>query len=280
MDTDGLRRWTEDEFRNVARGLNDFDTLFNPTPRGYIGGLVLSTAGASATFTCAAGVARDSTNVGDLVLTAALAKTTAAWVVGAGNGSFDGTGAGPSATAFWYHVHLIKRLDTGIVDVLTSLSATAPTLPAGYNLFRRIGSLQTNGVFQWIKFIQDGDVFTWDAPLRDVSVVNPGIAAVTRALSTPLGIRTQAYLGTGFVAATPATDNPGQIFLSDLSIADTVPQTAPSFMTFSSPSQGAATIYVFTNTNSQIRSRIAISTAGTTFFINTMGWIDRRGKDA
>ncbi len=92
LDTDGLRRWTEDEFRNVARGLNDFGALFDPTPRGYIAGLTLSTAGASITFTCAAGVARDSTNVGDLVLAAALAKTTAAWAVGNAAGSFDGTG--------------------------------------------------------------------------------------------------------------------------------------------------------------------------------------------
>jgi hypothetical protein len=68
-----------------------------------------------------------------------------------------------------YHAYLIKRPDTGVVDVLTSVSATAPTLPTNYMLFRRVGSMKTNGSFQWIKFIQQGNVFYWDSPTLDVT---------------------------------------------------------------------------------------------------------------
>ena len=42
-----------------------------------------------------------------------------------------------------YYVYLIKRVDTDVVDAIFSASATAPTLPTNYTLFRRIGSIST-----------------------------------------------------------------------------------------------------------------------------------------
>lgn len=243
--------------------------------RGHLWGLTLSTAGASATFSVSSGEAADSVPSDLMTLSSAISKTTSAWAVGSGNGALD---TASIAASTWYHVHLIKRPDTGVVDVLISLSATAPTLPANYTIFRRIGSMKTNGSSQWTKFIQDGNVFMLDVPVSDVSAANPGTAAVTRTLANiPLGIRVQAYVSAGFTASV-STDNPGQIYLSDLSVADTAASGVPNFMAYQSPTAGAGMVYVFTNTSSQIRSRVAVSTAGTTLTIVSFGWIDTRGR--
>jgi hypothetical protein len=247
--------------------------------RGWIAGLMLSTAGASASFGVAAGEAADSTTADLLQLASAYTKTTAAWAVGSGAGALD---TGAIAAAAWYHVFLIKRVDTGVVDVLVSLSATAPTLPANYTLFRRIGSMLT-AASQWRKFVQGGDTFSWDVPVADVSALNPGTAAVTRTLSTPLGVRVEAITWVAF-AANATTDNPAAILLSDLAVSDQAPSiNLSSFMCYSSTvvigNTGGVT-RVFTNTSSQIRSRLQISGTNTTLVITTFGWVDRRGKDA
>lgn len=250
--------------------------------KGYIYGLALSTAGSSSSFGVAAGEASDSTGSALMALASAYTKTTSAWAVGTGNGSLD---AGSIANTTWYHVHLIKRVDTGVVDVLISTSATAPTLPTNYTLSRRIGSMKTNGSAQWMKFVQDGDVFTWDTPTLDVSVVNPGTAAVTRALSVPLGVRVEAHIFAAAIATSSNTDLPIAIYISDLSTADVTPGfSSAATIECYLPALAQASAFggqarVMTNTSSQIRSRLQASTAGTQFGIQTFGWRDRRGRD-
>lgn len=95
-------------------------------PRGYIDGLTLSTAGSSASFGIAAGLATAVTTNYPMSLGTAYTKTTSAWAVGTGNGSLD---TGTIATSTGYHVYLIERTDTGVVDVLTSQApGTASTV--------------------------------------------------------------------------------------------------------------------------------------------------------
>ena len=65
-------------------------------------------------------------------------RLDAAWSVGSGNGGLDTGSVSASAN---YHVFLIQRSDTGVVDALFSLSATAPTMPTNYDRKRRIGSI-------------------------------------------------------------------------------------------------------------------------------------------
>jgi hypothetical protein len=86
--------------------------------RSYLAGLTLSTAGSSATFSVAAGVAADSTNADMMTLSGSISKTTSSWTAGSGNGALD---TGAIANNTWYHAYLIKRTDTQIVDVLISL---------------------------------------------------------------------------------------------------------------------------------------------------------------
>jgi microcystin-dependent protein len=86
---------------------------------------------------------RNSTNVTDMVLSAALTKQIdAAWAVGTGAGGMDTGAVGATST---YYVYLISSADgVTLVDALFSLSATAPTMPGGYTLFRMIGALRTD----------------------------------------------------------------------------------------------------------------------------------------
>jgi hypothetical protein len=68
-------------------------------------------------------------------------KVNTNWAVGNGSGGLD-TGT-VSATAN-YHVWLIQRSDTGVVDALFSLSGTAPAMPASYDRKRRLGIVVRN----------------------------------------------------------------------------------------------------------------------------------------
>lgn len=251
--------------------------------RGYMHGLGLSTAGGVNTFTAAAGVATDSTNSAMLTLSAPLLKGYAAWAAGSG-GALD---TGTATINTWYHAYVIQRPDTGVVDIAISLSASAPVfgvnIPAAYTLFRRLGAMKINPSSLWTKFIQDGDTFIWDLPTADINAANPGTAAVTRTINTPPGVRVEGIFMVGFSAAV-AADNPAAILLTDLALADTSPGVQyAGFYCYASGTlinNAGGQVRVFTNTSSQIRSRIQISAAGTSLFITTFGWIDRRGRDS
>ena len=252
----------------------------NTVPRSYLAGLTLSAAGSTATFGIAAGQATDSTNVSTLLLASAYTKTTSAWAVGSGNGGID-TGAVANAT--WYHVYLIKRVDTGVVDVIFSTGASAPTLPTSYTLYRRIGSMLTNGSAQWVAFIQDGDLFQWLAPVADISASNPGTSAVTRALTVPLGLNVLANVQFGVVNVGSGGFSFG--YISDLATTDTAPSgggisdTSTVANATGAVTGSAGRVSVRTNTSRQIRSRISFSDGSVSVNIYTLGWTDRRGRD-
>ena len=251
--------------------------------QGYINGLTLSTTGSN-TYTVSAGSATDNNNAAFIVLVTALNKTTGAWVLGSGNGALD---AGTIAINTWYHAFIIQRPDTGVVASCITLNisgcATGGFIPAAYTQQRRVGSMKTDGSFLWTKFIQDGSDFTWDTSVVETPTVNQGTAAVTRTLAgTPAGIRVKANLWVNYSAASGVTDNPGAILVSDLTNANVAPAAgvAGTFQTLSTianaSTQGGAQASVYTNISAQVRTRLAVSTAGTTLNITTIGWTDNR----
>ena len=245
------------------------------TQRGYLFGLTLSTAGSSATLAVAAGMAAESTGAVVMSLLAALTKTTAAWAVGNGYGALD---TGVIANSTWYHVHMILRTDTNVVDVLISLSATAPTLPSPYTLFRRIGSLLTNASSQWTLFSQIGDEFLWNVPFADVQADTLGTASKFYVLTVPTGLQVRARIrgqmfsaAVGNAALVTSPDESVQAangtgFLGNL--------TVKNFST--SAGNGWGDVTVRTSTSAQVR---AVGSASCTFYVITYGWYDRRGRD-
>lgn len=144
-------------------------------PRTYIQGLTYINAVADVTndITVAIGCAMEGTNVRMLVLAAALTKRLdAAWVVGDNQGGLDTGSIGNSE----YYIWLIQRSDTGVVDVLFSLSATAPTMPTNYTFKRVIGWFKRTGAVNLPLITQEGGggalVFRYVTPISDVALAN------------------------------------------------------------------------------------------------------------
>lgn len=254
----------------------------NPsTPRGFIDGLTLSNNGADAAkdIDIAAGVARDGGDAADMVLAATLVKQIdASWAVGTNQGGLDGTEsvAGTPDADTWYHVWLIRRSDTGVVDVLFSESATAPTMPADYDQKRRIGAVLTDATPDIIAFFQDGDVFRWDVRVLDESTAAPGTSGVLLATSVPLGIKVDGlYLFTVYNTAT------GEYIVTSPDETDTVPTTTMYDFETSGGDAERPVIRLTqrTNTSSQIRYRSS-DAALNSLKIFTLGWIDPRGRNA
>ncbi len=264
----------------------------NVFARSHLAGLGMSTAGASTTMSIAAGQAADTTNTALMALTA-IDKTTAAWVVGNAQGGKAETGAAANNT--FYHWYVIRRPDTGVVDVCFSTSATGLTAGSyvsgggnvanAYTQYRRIGSIKTNGSAQWTSFVQDGDMFELVTLVADISSgTAPGTAAITRTLaSVPTGINVIALLqfllmNTGTGAATLG-------YLSDLATTDSTPSisvadTGVAFGGAAGASSQVSTKMVRTNTSAQIRARVSFSDGTVSYLINTLGWIDSRGRNA
>jgi hypothetical protein len=240
-------------------------------PRGVLGGLTLSTAGGSATFAVAAGSATDSTNVRFINLAASISKTTAAWAVGTGNGSLD---TGSITTNGWYHVFLITRLDTGVVDILISLSPTTPTLPTNYTLFRRIGAMATDVSSHWQFFHQLGDNFLWDVTRQDAAAATVQAAGALVTLSVPTGI--QVYASFTYYINYVAPNVYSVLTCPDVTSAAA---SVTNFDSALNPGQlMMAPFSIRTNTAGQIRVRG--DAAGGNYYIITKGWTDTRGRDA
>lgn len=266
LATGVTRTWTAQDKNITPAGLQDTGSA--------LWGCTMSTAGSSTTMSIASGVAVDTTKTIGMALSA-ISKTTSIWAVGTGNGGLD---AGSMANNTWFHFYVIRRPDTGVVDVTFSTNATTPVLPANYTQYRRIGSGLTNGSGQWTKFTQDGDVFTWDVIVQDINTTNPGTSAVSRTLTVPLGVVTYPIIVANVNAVTSATI---YCLLTALNQTATVPAvTGFSLLGSTSAPNGLISFRdIATNTSSQIRSQQSASGASDTFRINTIGWIDYRGRN-
>jgi hypothetical protein len=261
---------------DAAAARTTLGILGSGTPRGYIGGYTLSNnAGGTTAIDVAAGAARDSTNAQDILSSSAITNKIlgTAWAAGNSQGMLD-TGSVSDAT---YHIYAIRKDSDGSVDVLASLSASSPTMPAGYTYFRRIGSIvRSSGAIRL--FVQDGDVFMWRVPVHEGSFNNPGTSAVTRTLSTPTGVRVRAII----VSELLDTANDCWVYYSDLSQTDSVVNATQLFSGMSTAAADYGTLYaqIFTNTSAQIRSRVNQSTSSTNVYLQTHGWIDTRGRES
>src|SRR6266436_4793738 len=244
--------------------------------RGYVGGLILS-GGGSQTLTTNTGVATSDDNTTFMSLGSTYTKTFASWLVGSGNGGLD---TGTIAINTWYHVFLIERIDTGVVDVLISLSPTAPTLPASYTKQRRIGSIRTDATPNIIAFGQNGDEFLWSVPFVDVNSTSTGTAAVTATLTVPTGVKVTALANWGASPAGGATQP--SLLITSLDQADTAPTTTITTIGIDTASATsiAAPAQTRTNTSAQVRYRASKSSANITISAATMGWLDTRGRFA
>lgn len=128
----------------------------------YIMGMRLAYASAT-TMTVATGQCRNSTNVNDIVIDTAVTINTAT------NGA-GGLDQGAMANDTFYAVYAIGD-STGFESGSAIISAdlTSPLMPAGYDMFFRIGYIKSSGAAAILPFRQDGvsmDRWMWyDAPI-------------------------------------------------------------------------------------------------------------------
>lgn len=249
------------------------DIITPPPPKGYLYGLTLSNNGADITndIDIAAGdAASDASTPTLLTLAASLTKRLdAAWTVGSGSGGLD-TGSIGNNT---YHVWIIQRSDTLVVDALFSVSATAPTMPTNYDRKRRIGSfVRSSGSIR--RFSQMGDEFLYFAPLEDVSVTTlvaaPGTAFTLG--SIPTGIRVTALI-TAEMSNSSANRNG---LITSLDQSDDAPSDRGQIWMPVPNQLSAAALRIRTNTSGQIRARSDLD--NTTLRITTTGFVDTRGR--
>lgn len=147
------------------------------------------------------GKARDLADTMDLVVSATLTKLlSAVWAVGSGNGGLD---TGVKANSTWYFVWLIGRLDTSVTDMLFSLSATSPTMPAGYTANWPAGAVQTDASGNIQPYVQVGDFVYWTAnSTKDVNAASQGTASVARTLKVPPVLGIEALINVSIFSAT------------------------------------------------------------------------------
>lgn len=248
-------------------------TLLTP-PRSYIAGLTLS-GGGSTTLTINAGTATSDDATTLMSLGSTYTKTFASWVVGSGNGGLD---TGSIATNTWYHVYVIERTDTSVVDVLISLSASAPTLPTNYTKQRRIGAIKTDATPNIIAFTQHADEFWWSTPpALDMNGATTTANRTLTTMSVPPGVIVK------WIGEMEINEGAGgqSVILTDPANADVAPSQAAAsplgtLLANSVANQPiGAQASMWTNASAQIGVR---GTAANNTQLQTLGWIDTRGR--
>lgn len=250
-------------------------------PRSYLAGLQTTPTVAATSVSIAVGVAMGNDQATSLTLTSTLVKVlSSSWAVGTGNG---GLYAATSIQGLQtYHLFVILRTDTSVVDAYFDTSVTAVNIPSPYTIYRRIASLRTATSINMVDYVQDGDYFRRLEGVLDVNTTNPGALAVTAALSVPAGISVQALVNAHLQAGSTANDT---VYLSDLSATDQASSViagnpaVPGF-TFGAAGASGGMAMIRTNTSRQIRYRLRASGAADILGITTLGWFDTRGRDA
>lgn len=247
-------------------------------PTGYIDGYILSNNSGTPTthVDIAIGAARNvqssnSDTVNIRLATALTKDLSSTWVAGDNNGMLDGGAVGNNT---WYHIFSILNPTSGVVDILASSSIDSPTLPSGYTRSRRIGAVLTDGSGNIIGFTQTGDMFIWDNPTLDVDVGTVGTTAITPAISTPLGVKTNAWINIYGI------DGGNQIaHISSPDADDEAPSSTagPLGVMFIKSTDAMMNMHVLTSTSSTIRIRGSGGIA--TFRLATLGYEDPRGRN-
>lgn len=240
---------------------------------GHLFGATLSNNAVDATndIDVAAGEVGDTAGGTKFNVGAITKRLDAAWAVGTNQGGLD-TGTVADAT---YHVYAINRPDTNVSDVLFSLSATAPTLPANYTLYRRIGAiLRESGAI--VSFVQVGDDF-YRTPTTSFSGGSARAYAVL-SIAVPSGIAAKPMLsyrlvigsGTGLIkmiigwGPTSATQS---ATVAECIVADTIASGVVN--------------WPFTNASAQVYMSVEVSSGSVALAeVATLGWVDTRGRTA
>lgn len=247
--------------------------LVAASPRGHIWGLTMSNAGGDTTndIAVAAGEACDENGTGNIILASAITKQIdASWAVGTNAG---GMNTGSVANSTWYEVHLIKQVDTGVVDVMFTTTANRATLPANYTLQRRIGWVR-RGTATNLQFTQIDDYITLTTQIADVS--NAASATSEAAVTLTVPPNAIARFRASTVSAT-STNAAWCIVFKEIVEGAVTPAGTTGIASLGGFDLSAWTAGHFelrVSSTSTIEHNSSVTTAN--FSISTYGWIDHR----
>ena len=261
---------------------------WNPAPlRGHIWGLTMSNNGTDAAndIDVAAGAATDEGHAYVMVLAASITKRLdAAWAVGSGNG---GLNTGAEANSTWYEVHLIRRPDTGVVDVMFTTTANRATLPANYTQQRRIGWIRNDGAGAILPFTQVDDYFTLTTQINDAAATITASAAAIALTCPPSSV--VRFRATAQITALTAGAVTGIVF-SEIVEGNVTPALTTGILslamsegdgTGTANDSGAAGYFELqASSTSTIEwdGIVGAGSAGEVFDVSTFGWIDSRRR--
>ncbi len=184
--------------------MSQLDPIVNQ-PFLYINGLLLSNNATTPNtkLDVAAGICRDSNNIVDINLgnylnqgNAAVTANSATTINFAVNGA-NGLDSGSFAASTFYYVYAIADSSGKHQPAaIASLSASAPTLPFGYDSIRVIGACKSDGSTHLLAYYTSGSsadrYFQWDAPIA-VTVTDSGTSASYSAMDLSTGVPASRY---------------------------------------------------------------------------------------
>jgi hypothetical protein len=199
------------------------------------------------------GACTDSTN--------ALAMIVAAGTIDCGNVGANGLDTGILAPSTWYFPYVIAKVD-GTTALLMSASASSPTLPSGYTLFRRIWDVKTDGSAHFVPYTQTGDLGQWITETRDsTNNTTTGNKVVNVPPGFPVVWQGRVINSTDSTSLDIVTPGVTSVNGSGVVGGSNVPVAASAL----------------TDASQHV---LATNFSGSpTFDLYTTGWLDRRGRD-
>lgn len=225
-----------------------------------------------------AGACRDRFNTVLITGPSPVRKNIAApWTSGNGGGLGDGS---PLTVGLGQHLFIMLNPTTGAVDYLRSLT-TAPTLPAGFTKYRRLGAVMLNQSGQICPFVQHGNEFSLKTQIRDYTNAPNGFGPYTRKVSIPQG---QPMKGRFRFDASGA--NSGTFYSGVYDPACGAPDFSPSLVTQWAQYRGASVYDVsgqfsryqsmviesWTNANAEVITKA--NDTGDILSLGVLGWTD------
>lgn len=168
------------------------------TTAKLIGGWTYANNGSDATndLDIAAGSGMDATGAYWIATSALTKQSDVAWAVGTNAGGLDTGAVGNND----YYIWAIARSDTGVTDILFSLSSTAPTMPTNYDFKRLVGWFKrvsaTIVPFTTRELEGGGIEMKWTTPTLDIDTSTLTTSRATNALKVPLNFKTEALVRT------------------------------------------------------------------------------------
>jgi len=252
-----------------------------PLPADYISGFdyITNVVDATNDFDFGPGSCRDDGDTTNIVLAAGITKQIdAAWAVGTNQGAYESAAGLANNTS--YHVHVVKNLSTGVVDIAIDISPTAANFHAAQadHVSRRIGSVRRDTAANRTMHSIGGEVLYGGREIVVSGALTTGGATLT--LNTPPDVECIARL-TFSARRTLVGTSYG--LLNSLNAALILPTSSQHNLAVEGDggigpvAQNSSEVSVMTNKSNAIRERVDTN-ASTNWVIQLHGYYDYRGR--